>query len=128
MQDKLKELLNYAFTKIDYLCFSSIVEMKNGEMFKGVNVKNSVFRDTIYAEQAAIAQAVTSGYKKDDFFSIHIMVGSKDFNEFRYLSEETITEFFDSNCEVHLYNILGEERIISVKNLVNHIYAKNIEE
>lgn len=128
MQDKLKELLNYAFTKIDYLCFSCIVEMKNGELFKGVNVKNSVFRDTIYAEQAAISQAVTAGYKKEDFLAIHIMVGSKDFNEFRYLSEETITEFFDFDCEVHLYNIFGEERIINVENLVNHVYAQNKEE
>ena len=117
MTDLLLELLNNAYTEIDYLCFSCVVEMNNGELFKGVNVKNSVFRDSIYAEQLAIAQAITAGYKKGDFKSLHLMVGSNDFNEFRYLSEETIKEFFDDEDEIFLYNLKGEVKKIKVKNL-----------
>ena len=45
-----------------------------GWSLKGVTVKNAIFRDGIYAEQIAIARAVTAGYKYGDFEEILIMV------------------------------------------------------
>ena len=67
MINELERLLSNAHAPHDALCFSSVVVMKDGQTFGGVTVKNNVFRDAIYAEQAAIARAVAAGYKKKDF-------------------------------------------------------------
>ena len=70
MINELERLLSNAHAPHDALCFSSVVVMKDGQTFGGVTVKNNIFRDAIYAEQAAIARAVAAGYKKKDFDKI----------------------------------------------------------
>lgn len=119
---KLIKLLKNASVPSDSLHFSSIVVMKDGTEFYGVNVKNSVFRDAIYAEQAAIGQAVTSGYKKGDFEKIYLMVGSANISDLKYLNRAFITEFFEGQKEVVCMNLFGEEVVLQVSNLYSAIF------
>jgi len=119
---KLIKLLQNCCVPSDSLHFSSIVVMKDGAEFHGVNVKNSVFRDTIYAEQSAIAQAVTSGYKKGDFEKIYLMVGSGNISDLKYLNRAVISEFFDGKCEVVCMNLFGQEIILEVNNLYSAVF------
>jgi len=119
---KLINLLKNACVPSDSLHFSSIVVMKDGTEFGGVNVKNAVFRDAIYAEQSAIAQAVTSGYKKDDFDKIYLMVGSEKISDLKYLNRAVISEFFNDNCEVVCMNLFGQEVTMTVDNLYSTIF------
>ena len=122
MINELERLLSNAHAPHDALCFSSVVVMKDGQTFGGVTVKNNVFRDAIYAEQAAIARAVVAGYKKKDFDKIYIMVGSNNINDLKYLNKDVIIEFMEPSSLVYLYDLNRNEKILKVGNLLFNIY------
>lgn len=122
MISELKELLSNSYSPYSDLCFASIVVMKDGTKFKGVTVKNATYRDGIYAEQIAIARAVTSGYKYGDFETIYIMVGTNNISDLKYLNERVITEFFEPVKSVILYTLNEDNRVLKVGNLYNNIY------
>lgn len=122
MVNELERLLSNAYAPFDNLCFSAIVVMKDKTTFGGVTVKNAIFRDAIYAESAAISRAVTAGYKYKDFESIYIMVGTKNINDLKYINKDVITEFFEPDKEVFLYDINRNRRVLKVGNLINNIY------
>ena len=119
---KLIKLLQNCCVPSDSLHFSSIVVMKDGTEFYGVNVKNSVFRDAIYAEQSAIGQAVTSGYKKGDFEKIYLMVGSASVSDLKYLDRAVICEFFEDEKEVVCMNLFGQGVTLEVANLYSSVF------
>lgn len=122
MINELERLLSNAHAPHDALCFSSVVVMKDGQTFGGVTVKNNIFRDAIYAEQAAIARAVAAGYKKKDFDKIYIMVGSSNINDLKYLNKDVIIEFMEPSSLVYLYDLNRNEKILKVGNLLFNIY------
>lgn len=122
MVSELEHLLSNAYAPYDNLCFSCVVKMKDKTVFSGVTVKNSIFRDAIYAEQVAIARAVTAGYRYGDFDAIYIMVGSKDINDLKYINKDVIIEFMEPSSEVFLYDLNRNERILKVGNLLYNIY------
>lgn len=122
MINELERLLSNVHAPHDALCFSSVVVMKDGQTFGGVTVKNNIFRDAIYAEQAAIARAVAAGYKKKDFDKIYIMVGSNNINDLKYLNKDVIIEFMEPSSLVYLYDLNRNEKILKVGNLLFNIY------
>ena len=122
MRRELEILLNNAWTPYDRVKFASIVLMDDGSKYSGVTVKNSVFRDGTYAEQIAIASAVTDGYKKGSFDSIYVMVNTDNISDLKYLNRDIIVEFFDPSDRVILMTITGEKRVLKVGNLFNNIY------
>ena len=122
MVSDLNRLLANSYAPYDNMCFSAIVLMKDKTTFSGVTVKNAIYRDAIYAEQAAIARAVTAGYKYGDFEAIYIMVGSKNINDLSTINRDVILEFLEPDKCVYLYDLNRNERIIKVGNLINNIY------
>lgn len=122
MVNELERLLSNSYAPYDNICFSAIVTTKDKKVFGGVSVKNAIFRDTIYAEQAAIARAVTLGYRYKDFDTLYIMVSTNDLNDLKYINKDMILEFFEPDREIFLYNIKREVRVIKVGNLISHIY------
>ena len=117
MKNKLTQLLTNAYSPIDNLAFACAIEMNDGEIFYGVNVKNSVYRDAIYAEQAAIGAAITAGYKAQDFIKMNILVNTQKLTDFRFLRNSIISEFFAPNCFIELMNLKGEVKLIKAGDL-----------
>lgn len=122
MISELKNLLSNSYAPYDDKYFACIVIMKDGTKFKGVTVKNAIFRDGIYAEQIAIARAISKGYKYGDFESIYMMVGTDKISDLKYLNERVITEFFEPEKCVILYTLNEDNRVLKVGNLYNNIY------
>lgn len=122
MRSKLESLLSNAYTPYDRVKFACIIVMDDGKEFKGVTVKNSVFRDGIYAEAVAIASAITAGYHKGQFDSLYLMVNTDNISDLKYLNRDIIVEFFDSSDRIILMTISGEQRILKVGTLFNNIY------
>ena len=122
MKEKLQKLLENSYTPFYRYPVASIIVMKDGTEFYGVNVKNAVFRDAILAEQSAIAQAVTSGYKKGDFEKIYLMVGSASVSDLKYLNRAVICEFFEEDKEVVCMNLFGQGVTLTVSNLYASIF------
>lgn len=122
MRRKLEALLDNAHTPYDRIKFACIVKMDDGNEFNGVTIKNSIYRDGIYAEQIAIASAVTKGYKKGSFDSLYLMVNTNNISDLKYLNRDIIIEFFDPSDRIYLMTIDGEKRVLKVGNLFNNIY------
>ena len=104
MKEKLKELLNNSYAKYSNYRVSCICVMKDGEEFNGVNVENASYGATICAERVAITSAIASGYHKDDFKELHIMVDSEKNAMPCFICRQVISEFFNDNCQVFIYN------------------------
>ena len=74
MKEELIELLDKAYAPYSKFHVAAIIEMKDGNLIKGVNVENASYGASICAERNAITTAITMGYKKGDFKNIYIMV------------------------------------------------------
>lgn len=122
MVRELERLLSNAYAPYDNICFSAVVLLKDKTTFGGVTVKNRIFRDAIFAEQAAIARAVAAGYTYGDFEAIYIMVSTKNIGDLKYINKDIILEFFEPDKCVYLYDLNRNERIMKVGNLINNIY------
>jgi len=122
MVNELERLLSHAYAPYDNCCFSAIIVMKDGKNFGGVTVKNQIYRDAIYAEQAAIARAVAAGYKYGDFDKLYIMVSTRNIYDLKYLNRDVIIEFMEPSCTVVLYDINRNSKAIKVGSLIFNIY------
>ncbi len=103
MREKLQELLKNSYAPYSNYHVSSIVEMKDGSIFSGVNVENISYGGTICAERNAVNSAISHGYKKGDFQRIHIMNDTDHLGMPCFICRETFVEFFDQNLEVIVY-------------------------
>ena len=66
MKEKLQNLLNNSYTPYYKYPVASIIVMKDGTEFCGVNVETSSPASGICAERNALYSAITVGYKKKD--------------------------------------------------------------
>jgi len=117
MDLKLKELLNNSYAPYSKFRVSAIVKMKDGKLFDGVNVENASYGATICAERVAITKAISNGYKKGDFDSLYLMVDSEKISSCCFMCRQVISEFFNDEDKVILYNNLGNAKELKVKDL-----------
>ena len=73
MVEKLQKLLENSYCPYSKFKVAAVVVTKDGKEFAGVNVENASFGATICAERSAIVNAVSNGYRKNDFASLFIM-------------------------------------------------------
>lgn len=104
MRENLEKLLENSYAVYSNYRVSCTCIMNDGRMFNGVNVENASFGATICAERNAITSAITSGYKKGDFKELHVMVDSEKIAHPCFVCRQVITEFFNSNDKVYVYN------------------------
>ena len=67
MKEKLIKLFENSYSPYSKFRVASIVVMKDGKEFSGVNVENASYGAAICAERSAIVNAISAGYKRYDF-------------------------------------------------------------
>lgn len=72
-----KEASERAYVPYSHFCVGAALECADGTVFKGCNVENAAYGDTICAERTAIVKAVSEGYT--DFRRIAIYGKSKGY-------------------------------------------------
>ena len=123
MREKLEKLLNNSYSKYSGYSVSAICVMNDGKEFNGVNVENASFGATICAERVAITNAVTAGYKKDDFKELHVMVKSEKIGTPCFVCRQVISEFFDEESFIKLYSNNDEKEYL-VKELCPYPFSE----
>ncbi len=121
MVSVLEELLKNSYSPISGRKVAAVVRMKDGVMFKGVNVENPSFKSGLCAEQVAIGTAISEGYKKGDFESIYIMDDSGEFIAPCFLCRQNFVEFFQ-DTKIILMNLKGEEKEYTIKDLCPYAF------
>ena len=117
IKDELIELLNQSYAPYSGFAVSSIVVMKDGKYFKGVNVENASYGATVCAERVAIWNAVAAGYRKGDFHKLYVMVDRDKISSSCFLCRQVILEFFDPEDEIIFSNRKGDAKRYYVREI-----------
>lgn len=124
MKDKLLKLLDNAYSPYYKFPVASIVVMKDGKEFCGVNVENAN-GTSICAERNAIASAVAAGYKKGDFDRIYVMLSSGKLGTPCFACRQVLLEFMDNESKVISISKGGETREYTISELCPYPFDEN---
>lgn len=116
-REELEKLLEKSYSPYSHYAVSSIVVMKDGHSFTGVNIENASYGATVCAERVAILKAVSEGYRKGDFAEIHVMTSGNTLASSCFLCRQVITEFMDMDNPVILYAKTGSQEEYKVRDL-----------
>lgn len=117
MKDKLLELLNKSYAPYSKFRVSAIVETTDNNIYTGVNIENASYGATVCAERVAIFKAVSEGYKKGEFKRLHVMVDSPKISSCCFMCRQVISEFFNNDTEIILYNNKDEYKTYTKEEL-----------
>ena len=102
MRNKLNKLLNNSYSPYSNYKVCAIVVTNDNKEFFGVNIENASYGATICAERVAIFNAISSGYRKNDFKELHIASSGK--TPFPcMLCRQVFTEFFTKETKIFIY-------------------------
>lgn len=117
MKDELVKLLNNSYSPYSNFKVASIAVMKDGSIFKGVNVENASFGATVCAERIAIFNAISSGYKKYDFDKLYVMNATDKICSSCFLCRQVICELFEKDREIIFMSKDGKEEHHTVSDI-----------
>lgn len=97
----------------------------DGTIYKGANIENSAYSETVCAERVAFFNAISKGGNRD-FKAIAIVGGKDEIKEFAYpcgSCRQVMSEFCDDSFKIVLYN--GKEiKTISLSKLLPSKFGK----
>lgn len=112
MKEKLQELLENSYTPYYKYPVASIIIMKDGKEFSGVNVETSSPASGICAERNALYTAISEGYKKGDVKEIHIMSKTEDDCFPCFICRHALSDLCDKSVLVYSHTY-SDSRIVS---------------
>ena len=117
MKEELQKLLSNSYAPYSNFNVATIVIMKDGTKFNGVNVENASYGAGVCAERSAILSAISSGYKKYDFKEMYVMTSGNKISTSCFLCRQVLSELFEKDVLIHFLNLEGEEKIYTVEEL-----------
>ena len=118
MIEKLLALANNSYSPYSNYRVATIVIMKDGTEFKGVNVENASFGASICSERSAILSAISNGYKKGDFQELHCLCAdSNRVSTSCFACRQVISELFDKDVPLYFYSNNKDVLKYTVKEL-----------
>ena len=118
MIEKLMKLAENSYSPYSHFRVATIVIMKDGTEFKGVNVENVAYGSSICSERSAILSAISNGYKKGDFKELHCLCAdSNRVSTSCFACRQVISELFDKDVDLYFYANTGESKVFKVSEL-----------
>ncbi len=124
MFERLQKLTENSYVPLSNYRTACIVVTKDGNSFEGVNVENPSFNDGLCAEQVALANACSHGYKKHDFQSIYIITAGDKISTPCFLCRQFISELCDMDTSVICYSDRGESREFKVSDICPYPFGE----
>ena len=129
IKNKLIKLLNNSYSPYSNFRVASIVIMKDGKEFVGVNVENASYGAGICAERNAIIQAIANGYKKGDFETMYVMGDDQDDDDSEkvtscMLCRQVILEFFEKDKKIISMSLNGDTESHTVEELCPYPFGE----
>ena len=125
IKEKLKKLLQNSYNPYSKFKVSAIIEMKDGNMFYGVNVENHGYMYGSCAETTALAKSVTKGYTKYDIEKLYIMVDKEKPSTPCFLCRQWISEFMEEDKEIICFGNTGNYHIYKVSVLCPYRFGSD---
>ena len=126
MIERLMDLAKFSYSPYSNYRVATIVVMKDGKEFKGVNVENASFGASICSERSAILSAISNGYKKGDFKELHCLCAdSNKVSTSCFACRQVISELFDEDVPLYFYSNTGECKKYTVKELCPYPFGED---
>lgn len=123
MKEELIKLLDNSYSPYSKYAVSSIVVMKDGKTFRGVNVENASYGATVCAERIAIFNAISAGYKRYDFKEIYVMNATTKIGSSCFLCRQVISELFEKDAKVVFMSVDGKEEHHTVSDICPYPFS-----
>ena len=118
MLEKLKEVAKNSYSPYSNYRVATIVVMKDGKEFQGVNVESANYASSICSERSAILSAISNGYKKGDFKELHCLcIDSNRVSTSCFACRQVINELFDRDTPIYFYSNNGDCKKYTVEEL-----------
>ncbi len=126
MIDKLLKLAENSYSPYSHFRVATIVVMKDGREFCGVNVENAAYGSSICSERSAILGAISNGYKKGDFKELHCLCADSDkISTSCFACRQVISELFDKDVPLYFYANNGEVEKYTVEELCPYPFGED---
>lgn len=113
------DVKRHAYCPYSHFHVGAVVELRNGDIVKGVNVENTAYGSTICAERNALLHAITEGYKKNDIVSITITSDSENHTYPCGDCRQVMLELCKPDVVVHMFDRTGKKHVtMTVEELI----------
>ncbi len=123
MKNRLLKLLNHSYSPYSHFRVASIVLMKDGTEFEGVNIENASYGATICAERVAIFNAIAHGYKPHDFEKIYVMCDSETIGPSCFVCRQVMSEMFEPDKEVIWMANTGDSVVHTIQEVCPYPFS-----
>lgn len=106
-----KENIKNSYSPYSKFAVSAVLELKNGNLYKGVNIENAAYGLANCAERSAIFAAYSNGVKKSDIKRILIYTDHPYFVSPCGSCRQVLRELMEEDAEVILANNKGEFKV-----------------
>ena len=115
-----KENIKNAYVPYSKFRVSAVLKLKNGEIYKGVNVENASYGLSNCAERSALFAAYSQGVRKEDIEKILVYTDKEYFVSPCGACRQVIRELMPEDAEVIMATSLNETKTILNKDLLPH--------
>jgi len=119
-----KENIKNAYVPYSHFRVSAVLELKNGETIKGINVENASYGLSNCAERSALFAAYSQGVKKEDIKSILVLTDKDYFVSPCGACRQVMSELMEPDAKVYFANNKGEIKELLNKDLLPHGFTK----
>ena len=113
-----KENIKNAYVPYSHFRVSAVLELKNGEIYKGINVENAAYGLANCAERSALFAAYSNGVRKEDIKRIMVYTDKDYFVSPCGACRQVMRELMEDDAEVILANSKGEFKEVLNKDLL----------
>ena len=99
---------------------SSVVKMKSGAIYKGVNIENAAYSPSLCAERSAMSAAISNGERG---FSYIVVNGDSKDTYPCGVCRQFIREFADFDTQIVIANSTDDYKIYTIENLLPHSFS-----
>ena len=124
MKEKLQKLLNNSYTPYYKYPVASVIVMKDGTEFSGVNVETSSPASGICAERNALYSAIAAGYTKGDVREVHVMSKTEDDCWPCFICRHALSDLCDKNTKIISHTYSDRQEIKTVSELCPYPFGE----
>lgn len=119
-----RENIKNAYVPYSNFRVSAVLELNNGEIYKGVNVENASYGLSNCAERSALFSAYSNGVKKEDIKTLMIYTDKDHFVSPCGACRQVMRELMEEESHVILANSKGEFKVMKNKDLLPYGFTK----
>ena len=119
-----QENIENAYVPYSKFRVSAVLELKNGEMYKGINVENASYGLSNCAERSALFAAYSNGIRKEDIKRLLVYTDKDHFVSPCGACRQVMRELMEDDAPVIMANGKGEFKEVLNKDLLPHGFTE----